>query len=838
MVGGRSAEDILICRLAEEMIRRWHAGDQVRAEELFDRHPELWHQPEQALEIIYEEICQRRGRGQEEVAEVVLGRFPQWRPQLEVMLECHRLLEQAHEQTSEVFETSEVLQQGETVAGYHLQRELGRGSAGRVFLARQPDLADRPVVVKFASLRGKEHLHLARLQHTHIVPLYAAHDDPARNLRILCMPYFGGTTLEHLLHELRKLPAHQRGGQQLMAILEASGVQATGPARQIFARLSHVQAMCWIGVYLAEALQYAHDSGLVHLDVKPANILIAADGQPMLLDFHLARTPLRGGSPAPEGIGGTLAYMPREQQLAFDAVARGTPIPVCVDGRADIYALGAALFEALGGQLPFVPGKSISLDRCNPQVSPGLADILGKCLATDASGRYARAEDLAADLRRHLTDRPLHGVRNRSWVERFRKWRRRRPPALRAWILFAIFGIVVTALTVGMFSHWNHLRRDAQTALEEGRKSRHRQHFEAALETLRNGLKNAQAVPLKGELVRQIKLEIAETEQARAAAQRGQLLDKLHALAEQVRGLYGIESMPADQLAGVEKSCRLFWNKRQQIKEWLEFSRTPEAASDLLDLALFAAELKVRLAPAAAKDKAHALAIQELDEAEELFGPSIVLDQERRRHRRALKEKVGGPPVPLIAQTAGEHTALGRSLLQEGDLKEARRHFRQALLLQPHGFWPNFYNGLCAGRLDLHREAVESFSVCIGAAPKLAVCYFNRGLVHDAMGLEAEALRDFDQALVLDPALAVAAIKRGELHHKAGHLAPAEADFQLALRLGANSATVYCHLAEVQLDRKDTAGARQHLQRALAHDPKHPQALKLWNALTPEPGPE
>ena len=825
-VGGRTAEDTLVCRLAGEMIRRRRAGQQVRAEELLDRHPELWHRPEQALEIIYEEICLRRENGEEDVGDVLV-RFPQWQPQLEVMLECHRLLEQPPA-------GPQFPGQGETLAGYSLQRELGRGSGGRVFLASQPALADRPVVVKFIPLQGKEHLHLARLQHTNIVPLYAVQDDPARNLRILCMPYFGGTTLEHLLRELSGIPPPERSGEQLLAILGASGVQATGPARQIFARLSYVQAMCWIGVYLAEALQYAHESGLVHLDVKPSNILIAADGQPMLLDFHLARTPLKPGGAAPDGIGGTVAYMPREQQLALAAVGQGAPIPLPVDRRADIYALGAVLVEALGGTLPYVPGECISLTRRNPQVSRGLADILEKCLASDASNRYSQAQDLADDLRRHLSDRPLQGVRNRNWSERFRKWRRRRPPALRIWILIGLIGTIMAALTVGMFTHWNHLRHDARLALEEGRKNRHRQRFDEALENLGNGLQNAQAVPFQGELVRQLQEEIRETERARAAAQREQLLDKLHALAEQVRALYGIESLPAAQLAGVEKSCRAFWSKRGQVQQWLEFSRTPEAAADLLDLALFAADLKVRLAPGAEKVKAHALALQELNEAEELFGPSAVLEQERRRHRRALNLKIGSAPVPLVPQTVWEHTALGRSLLQEGDLKGAQRHFREALRLQPHGFWPNFYDGLCAGRLGLHAEALAAFSVCIGAAPKLAVCYFNRALIYSAMGQESEALRDYDQALVLDPALAAAAINRGLLHQKAKRLAEAEADFQLALRLGANPAAVYFHLATVQLERQDPAAARQSLQRALDHDSKHPQALKLWNTFAPK----
>src|SRR5262249_57978758 len=88
---------------------------------------------------------------------------------------------------------------------------------------------------------------------------------------------------------------------------------------------------------------------------------------------------------------------------------------------------------------------SRELRRCNPQVSVGLADLLDRCLAPDPRERYPDAAALAADLRRHLTDLPLQGVRNRSLVERWRKWRRRRPSAPTR------FGWFLTVLAAGGF---------------------------------------------------------------------------------------------------------------------------------------------------------------------------------------------------------------------------------------------------------------------------------------------------------------------------------------------------------------------------------------------------
>src|SRR5207302_5302468 len=121
------------------------------------------------------------------------------------------------------------------------------------------------------------------------------------------------------------------------------------PACRFLAQATYVEAVCWIGACLADALHYAHERGLLHLDPKPSNALLAADGQPMLLDFHLARAPLAAGGPAPSGLGGTPGYMAPEHQAALAAVAGRHDVPAAVDGRADVYGLGVLLCCAPGG---------------------------------------------------------------------------------------------------------------------------------------------------------------------------------------------------------------------------------------------------------------------------------------------------------------------------------------------------------------------------------------------------------------------------------------------------------------------------------------------------------
>ena len=137
------------------------------------------------------------------------------------------------------------------------------------------------------------------------------------------------------------------------------------------------------------------------MDLKPSNVLIAGDGLPLLLDFHLARRPVQPGEIVAGRLGGTPGWMSPEQSQVFEAARRGDPSPCRVDGRCDIYALGLLLAAALDGRSE--PGEALPFGfpftPSNPEVSPGLTDIVRKCLATSPSARYNSAAALADDLR-------------------------------------------------------------------------------------------------------------------------------------------------------------------------------------------------------------------------------------------------------------------------------------------------------------------------------------------------------------------------------------------------------------------------------------------------------
>ena len=173
----REAAETLAAKLVAEMIQRWRQGERLLAEDFLARHPELWEHPAAAADLIYEELCLRQEYGPEMPVEQLLLRFPQWRPQLEVLFDCQRIL--GPRRAAPRFPAA-----GEFLGDFLLLAELGGGAHGRVFLASQLALGDRPVVLKLTArdplLACDEHLSLARLQHTHIVPLFSVQDDAAR----------------------------------------------------------------------------------------------------------------------------------------------------------------------------------------------------------------------------------------------------------------------------------------------------------------------------------------------------------------------------------------------------------------------------------------------------------------------------------------------------------------------------------------------------------------------------------------------------------------------------------------------------------------------------------
>src|SRR5262249_17513212 len=168
---------------------------------------------------------------------------------------------------------------GQRLGDFELVRLLGEGSFARVFLARQLSLG-RLVALKVSPTRSREARILAQLEHDHIVRVFSETVDPQHGQRLLCMQYVSGTNLADVIAFLKPCPGRAAGGRAILAAIDARSSQAEAfdPAglrdRESLAGCDLVEAVCWIGARLAEALAHGHGQGILHPAINPPHILI------------------------------------------------------------------------------------------------------------------------------------------------------------------------------------------------------------------------------------------------------------------------------------------------------------------------------------------------------------------------------------------------------------------------------------------------------------------------------------------------------------------------------------------------------------------------------------
>ena len=328
---------------------------------------------------------------------------------------------------------------GASPPGYEVIRELGRGGMGIVYLARQVAL-DRPVALKMilaGSHAGPQELArfraeaeaIAQLRHPNIVQVHEVGTVADR-------PYF---TLEFC------------EGGSLHQKLAGSPVEPAGAAR--------------IAEAVARGVHAAHEKGIVHRDLKPQNVLLSADGVPKVTDFGLAKRAGSGSDLTQSGaVMGTPSYMAPEQ-----AAGRGKE----VGPAADVYALGAVLYELLTGRPPFRAATPVETLRqvlsdepprprqLNPQVPVDLETIATKCLQKDPARRYPSAAAFADDLRRWREGRPIT-ARPPGRLERARKWAWREPAQAALVSAAALLFCVLVAFAVQTLRHNDQLSAEQE----------------------------------------------------------------------------------------------------------------------------------------------------------------------------------------------------------------------------------------------------------------------------------------------------------------------------------------------------------------------------------------
>ncbi len=376
---------------------------------------------------------------------------------------------------------------GVQLGDFRIIREVGRGGMGVVYEAEQISLG-RHIALKVLArqgLAGSSHLQrflfearaAARLHHSNIVPVFGIGEQDG--VHYYAMQFIHGRGLDVVFAELRA-GASDSASIVLTASAEPLTAQFSGVSRSGVApatdpprgeaepgaggetvtagtimrasagrsRLPYYRAVARVGADVAEALAYAHSQGILHRDIKPSNLLLDVDGTVWVTDFGLAKAAEADVLTDSGDLVGTLRYMAPERFEGWS------------NPRSDIYSLGATLYELLTLNPLFDEPNQVRLmkmvaheapaapRKLDPGIPRDLETIVLKAIGKDPEQRYGSAEQMAEDLRRFLSDRPIL-ARRTGGMERLWRWSRRNPALAGSIIsLFVFLFIGCAGMTV------------------------------------------------------------------------------------------------------------------------------------------------------------------------------------------------------------------------------------------------------------------------------------------------------------------------------------------------------------------------------------------------------
>jgi len=469
-----SADRDPLDRLAEEFVARYRAGQRPALTEFVERLPDR--------------------------AEEIRDLFP-------ALVEMEQLKPASADLTGDFApapEPADPVRIGE----FRILRPVGRGGMGVVYEAVQESLG-RHVALKLLPAEAladpkrlerfrREAKAAARLHHTNIVPVFGTGEADGRHY--YAMQFIDGHPLDAVIDEVRRLKMKSAGaaGRPVSEVAQALLTGAfvpTGPDEAqaapaapgaalpasvpaVSGSLSDGGRHYWdevarLGAQAADALAYAHAQGILHRDVKPANLLLDLRGTLWVTDFGLAKATDADDLTHAGDVVGTLRYLAPER---FDGQG---------DHRADLYALGLTLYELLTLQPAFTADNRAKLVErvleaspprprsVNPSIPRDLETIVLKATARDPAMRYASARELAEDLRRYLEDRPIL-ARRASSTEQAWRWCRRNPAV--ASLLTAVLLLFATGASLSLFFGLGarEQAREAEVARKQAKKEQER----------------------------------------------------------------------------------------------------------------------------------------------------------------------------------------------------------------------------------------------------------------------------------------------------------------------------------------------------------------------------
>jgi len=804
----RSLES-LVGRVADEFLRRQRNGESPDVEEYVARYPE-------AADLLRPALASLR------------------------LLDCSKV---GHEAAAE--DVSDEVRG--TLGDFRILREVGRGGMGVVYEAEQLSLNRRVAlkVLPWAATLDARQLQrfqnearaAAGLHHTNVVPVYFVGSE--RGVHYYAMQFIEGRNLASIVAQLRQQSAPRATGPESAPTVDgaegepvvgaAVAAGDTGPIAGLTTESptrsrEYFRTVARLGVQAAEALDHAHQMGIVHRDVKPANLLVDATGRLWVADFGLAQVQSDARLTRTGDLVGTLRYMSPEQALAQRLV---------LDHRTDVYSLGATLYELLTLRPAFTGNdrqellRQIAFEeptrprRLNQRIPVELETIVLKAMEKNLQERYATAQELADDLRRYLEDRPIK-ARRPSWRQVAAKWARRHKTLVWA-ALVASLVLLVFGGGVGLWRLQQRVlaAKEASIALSNANDLDAEGKLPQALLAVRRAEPLRKAGLLNEELARQVQERQTDLE----------MLDRLDEIRLRQAAFTDNHSHHAIAVSAYEQAFQDYGIDVLGL--------TPEEAGERLQGRAIAQKLAAALqhwSVACYQTRPNDDAWRRLLAVARNADPDDWREQLRgalvRRDKNSLVE------LAVAEQSATLSPAvvvlLGDGLRGTGALEEAVTLLRRARRKSPHDFWINFKLARYLSEMEPAQleESIRFYTAAQTLRPHSAGVRLNLGNALLDLGRLEEAREELHVAIKLDPTLAAPHNSLGKLFHKQGRLERAEDEYRQAIQLDPTYAPAHNGLGSLRYEQRRFKDAEQAFREAIQLDPEHAFAhTNLGNAL-------